>query len=155
MHRLAFLVRLPLLSAILLFVSACAAGSSPPGMLDPLGSFLGAPLGQRPRDLLAGEWEGRYSDKGGGGEIRLILQRKEDTLHGSWQVSTTGSSGTFRGVLASGDRSLAFAMLQADSACPGAFIGTLLLTEGRLLGAYEGGDCRGEIKDGKLELIKK
>ena len=154
MHRLAFLVRLPLLSAILLFVGACAAGSSPPGMLDPLGSFLGAPLGQRPRDLLAGEWEGRYSDKGGGGEIRLILQRKEDTLHGSWQVST-GSSGTFRGVLASGARSLAFAMRQANSACPGAFIGTLLLTEGRLVGGYEGSDCLGELKDGKLELIKK
>jgi hypothetical protein len=99
-------------------------------------------------------WEGRFADKGGGGEIRLILQRKEDTLRGSWQVGT-GASGTFQGVLGSRDRSLAFAMRQANSACPGAVIGTLVLTEGRLLGAYEGGDCRGEIKDGKLELIKR
>lgn len=154
MSRPAILVRRFLFSAILLFLNACAAGSSPPGMLDPLGSVLGAPLGQGPRDLLAGEWEGRFADKGGGGEIRLVLQWKEDTLHGTWQVRA-GGSGTFRGVLASSGRSLAFAMRQANSACPGAFIGTLLLTQGRLLGAYEGSDCRGEVEAGRMDLVKR
>ncbi len=154
MSRLGFLVRLPFLTTILLFVSACAAGSSPPGMLDPLGSVLGAPLGPPPRDQLSGQWQGIIADKGGSGEVVFTLERKDSTLRGTWQL-TSGGSGPFVGVLASGGRSLTFTMYRPDRECPGAFIGTAAVAEGRLVGAYQGSDCGGEVEGGRMDLLKR
>jgi len=154
MPRVAFLMRWFALSALLLFFSACAATSSPPGMLDPLGSFFGAPLGPGPGDQLSGEWQGTYTDNGGSGEILLSFEGREGTLRGRWQLSR-GGSGPFMGVLASGGRSFAFAMYRPDRECPGAFIGTAAVVEDRLVGAYQGSDCRGEVEGGRMELLKR
>jgi hypothetical protein len=123
-------------------------------MLDPLGSFLGAPLGPRPVDQLSGEWQGIIADKGGSGEIVFTLERKDGTLRGTWQL-TRGGSGSFLGVLASGGRSFAFTMYRPDRECPGAFIGTADVVEGHLVGAYQGSDCQGEVEGGRMDLLKR
>ncbi|MBI3988397.1 MAG: hypothetical protein HY347_02140, partial [candidate division NC10 bacterium] len=124
------------------------------GMLDPLGSVLGAPLGPGPGDQLSGEWQGTYADNGGSGEIVFTLERKDGTLRGTWQLNR-GGSGPFLGVLASGGRSFAFVMYRPDRECPGAFIGTAAVVEGRLVGAYQGSDCRGEVEGGRMDLLKR
>jgi hypothetical protein len=84
----------------------------------------------------------------------LSFEGREGTLRGRWQLSR-GGSGPFMGVLASGGRSFAFAMYRPDRECPGAFIGTAAVVEDRLVGAYQGSDCRGEVEGGRMELLKR
>ncbi len=95
-------------------------------------------------------WTGRYQDSRGGGEITMSLVRGNTTTSGTWRLRT-GGGGPISMIREEGQR-LQLHMENIARDCPGVFQGWVEFNDTGLVGAYNGKDCEGPVRDGRLEL---
>ena len=112
-------------------------------------AFHDAKKGQSSAGPLSGTWYGTYRDRGGTGQITLVLVQRSGEIHGLWRL-TGGAYGALEGTV-TGDRGL-FTARAAAKRCPGTGEGTVRIDGDALRGSYRGADCRGTMDGGTFEV---
>jgi len=112
-------------------------------------AFHESKKGQSSHGPLSGTWYGTYRDRGGAGQITLVLVQKGGEVHGVFRLQG-GPPGSLEGKVA-GHRGT-FVLRSTWERCPGSGEGTVRIDGTRLTGSYRGGDCRGTMDGGTFDV---
>lgn len=94
---------------------------------------------------LTGTWYGTYRDPAHTGPVTLVLVQRGEQLHGVWRVQGA-AWGSLEGRVADRRGTGTFSITSEAKECPGRGEGRVTVDKNRLVGEYQGRDCRGRIE---------
>lgn len=101
---------------------------------------------------ISGTWYGSFFDSRTKGTLTLVLRQRGSTVEGIWRLGPSGARGELSG-RAEGEKA-AFSLKILGDRCPGSFEGTARIEPAKIVGQYQGSDCKGAVTKGQFEASR-